>query len=201
MQARLDAVRERIAEATLGLVAVDGWGAATMARVAEAAGVAVGTVYGHFDGKDDLFAEVFRRAAGRELAQVTDAAAAAGEPVAGIEAALRVFATRALQGRRLAYALLAEPAGSAVEAERLVYRSGYRGLFEELLAGAVAAGALAGHDVEVVAAVLTGAMGEALVGPLSPVTPHGSEPDLEAQVDAVVAACMRALPAPPAGSD
>ncbi len=58
-------------------------------------------------------------------------AAAAGEAggsaaAARIAAAVETFARRALRGRRLAWALIAEPVDPAVEAERLVFRRAYR---------------------------------------------------------------------------
>jgi len=196
VQARLDATRDRIIDAAVRLVASGGWAAASVAAVAREAGVATGTVYRHLADKDDLLAAAFRRAASHELTVVTDAAQPNDhhlDAASSIEVALRVFAERALRGRRLAYALLAEPAGPAVEAERLTYRAGYRALFRELLDRGVAAGALHDHDTEVVAAVLVGAMGEALVGPLAPVVDRAA-PDADAKVDALVAACLRAVP-------
>ena len=55
--------------------------------------------------------------------------AAAGRRRAATEriaAGVETFARRALRGRRLAWALLAEPVDPAVEAERLVFRRSYR---------------------------------------------------------------------------
>ena len=78
--------------------------------------VATGTVYRHFPSKAELFAEVFRRASQREV----DATRAAAESAGGgacqrLAAAVETFARRALRGRRLAWALLAEPVDLAVE--------------------------------------------------------------------------------------
>jgi AcrR family transcriptional regulator len=195
VQARLEATRARILDAALALVAGGGWRAASVAAVARRAGVATGTVYTHVSGKDELFVEVFRRVAGIELATVSAATAGDGSPTERLEAGLRVFAARARSGPRLAYALLAEPADPAVEAERLTFRAAYRARFEGLLDEAVAVGDLPRHDTALVAAVLTGAMGEALIGPLATVTsaPDGSRSE---QLEALVAACLRALPRP-----
>jgi AcrR family transcriptional regulator len=194
VEARLAAVRARIIEATTELVAGGGWGAATIVAAAEQAEIATGTVYRHFATKDELFAEVFRRAAGRELDRVTAAASAPGTAARRIDAALRTFAERALRGRRLAYALLAEPAAPAVEAERLVYRQGYRSVFAEVLDLGIAAGELAPHDTALAAAALTGAMGEALVGPLAPIPEAFDRATSQTRVDDLVAWCLRALP-------
>lgn len=194
---RIDAARDRIIQATADLVAQGGWTAATVAAVARRAGVATGTVYTHVSGKDELFAEVFRRAAGHELEHVAAAADGSAAPLERLEAALRGFAERALRGRRLAHALLAEPAGPAVEVERLTYRRAYHQLFRELLEAAIVAGELPDHDTTVVAAVLTGAMGEVLIGPVATVADVTGRPEQTRHVEALVAACLRALPATP----
>lgn len=202
VQARLDATREQLVASTLRLLGTGGWAAVTVSAVAADAGVATGTVYRHVPNKDALCVEAFRRAAGRELGQVLAALRAPGdEPLDRLEAGLRTFARRALQRPRLAHALLSEPAGAAVEAERLAHRASHRDGFREVLAEAIDTGALAPHDPSLVAAVLVGSMGEVLVGPLATVTPAAGAPHTSRQVDELVAACLRALPRPRPGSD
>jgi AcrR family transcriptional regulator len=176
-EARRARTRELIVAAAHELIAAGGYRAASIAAVAARAGVATGTVYRHFPSKAELFSEVFRRASQREVDAV-GAAAATGGVAAGVE----TFARRALRGRRLAWALLAEPVDPAVEVERLAYRRAFRDAF---------AGALPDHvaDRELVAAALVGAIGEALVGPLSPAEPSRDE---DALVAALVAFALRA---------
>jgi AcrR family transcriptional regulator len=192
-EARKAAVRGRIAAAARELIARGGYVEAQVAAVAERAGVATGTVYRHFPSKADLFAEVFREASQREV----DAMAAAAESASGsaperIAAGVETFARRALRGRRMAYALLAEPVDPAVEAERLVFRRAYRDVLAGVIADGIAAGELPDQDVRVSASALVGAIGEALVGPLSPTTSNGGR---EAVVDPLVQFCVRAVTA------
>src|SRR5207253_10810378 len=66
-EARKAATRERIVAAALDQLAEGGYASASMVAVARRAGVATGSVYRHFPSKGDLFAEVFRRAAQREV--------------------------------------------------------------------------------------------------------------------------------------
>jgi AcrR family transcriptional regulator len=169
-EARIAQARERIVTAAHELIAAGGYRQATVAAVAARAGVATGSVYRHFPSKASLFAEVFRRASQREVdATVAAARGAAGGAGDRVAAAVETFARRALRGRRLAWALLAEPVDPAVEAERLRFRRSYRDGFAEILAEGVAHGELEPQDVELTAAALVGALGEALVGPLAPV--------------------------------
>jgi AcrR family transcriptional regulator len=190
-EARRAATRERIVDAAHALIAHGGYREAGVAAVAARAGVATGTVYRHFPSKAELFAEVFRRASQREV----DATRAAGRAAGGgatdrLAAAVTTFVHRALAGRRLAWALLAEPVDPAVEAERLVFRRAYAAGFAEVLAEGIATGELPDQDVALVSAALVGALGEALVGPLSPVD---AEPDPDALAAGLASFCIRSV--------
>jgi AcrR family transcriptional regulator len=191
-EARKAATRERIVAAALEAVSEGGYASAGVQVVARRAGVAVGTVYRHFPSKAELFAEVFRRASQRELDVVVQVTADEGPPATErIAAAVEAFCRRALAGPVLAYALIAEPVDPAVESERLRLRRGYRDAFASVLDDGVAAGALRPHDSGVGAAALVGALGEALVGPLS--AENGSRRK-EALVASLVQFCVDALP-------
>ena len=121
-EARKAAVRGQIVAAARRLVAHGGYGAAQVAAVAREAGVATGTVYRYFPSKAELFAEVFRSASQHEVDAVVAAAADDGATApARIDAAVETFARRALRGRRLAWALIAERRPEAVRhAKRLL---------------------------------------------------------------------------------
>jgi AcrR family transcriptional regulator len=185
-EARRTQTRDRIVRAALALVAHGGYREAQVAAVAKRAGVATGTVYRHFPSKADLLTEVFRVASQHEV----DAVAQVGGNRAPerIAAAVETFARRALQGRRLAWALLAEPVDPAVEAERLQFRRAYADVFATIIAEGVAAGELPRQDAAFTATALVGAIGEALVGPLSP-THAGT--DVDALVSHLVTFCLR----------
>jgi AcrR family transcriptional regulator len=189
-EARRLATRSRIVESAQALVAQGGYREAHVAAVASRAGVAVGTVYRHFHSKAELFVEVFRRAARREV-EVTRAAMEGPAPASErIAAGVETFARRALRAPHLAWALLAEPADPALEAERLAFRRAYRDCFAAALADGIAAGELPAQNVEVSAAALVGAIGEALVGPLSPAS---SSDGAEALVESLSRFCIRSV--------
>ena len=190
-EARRAETRHRITTAARELIAEGGYVAAQVAAVADRAGVAVGTVYRHFPSKSDLFAEVFREASQHEVDAMREAVrGSGGSPAERITAGVEVFARRAMRGRRLAWALLAEPVDPAVEVERLAFRRAYAAGFEDVLRDGVAAGELAPQNVELSAAALVGALGEALVGPLSPVADHV---DPDALVADLVSFCLRSV--------
>jgi AcrR family transcriptional regulator len=193
-EARRRQTRERIVRAAHDQIAEGGYASAPVQVVAARAGVATGTVYRHFDSKAELFAEVFRRAAQRELDVVAAVTSDRERPfdergAAGAEA----FARRALAAPTLAYALLAEPVDPLVEAERLHFRRGHHAIYAELLAEGIAAGELEPLDIEVVGAALVGAFAEALVGPLSGDFRNRTRHGHEALVASLVQFTLRAI--------
>jgi AcrR family transcriptional regulator len=188
-EARRTAARDRIVRAALELVARGGYREAQVAAVARRAGVATGTVYRHFPSKADLLTEVFRVASQHEVDAVAAATAAPGATAPDrIAAAVETFARRALRGRRLAWALLAEPVDPAVEAERLQFRRAYAEVFAAAVRDGIAAGELPDQDAAFTATALVGAIGEALVGPLSPT---GAPADPEALVANLITFSLR----------
>ncbi|MDX6580858.1 MAG: hypothetical protein QOI10_42 [Solirubrobacterales bacterium] len=190
-EARKAAVRERIVDAARELVAHGGYAEAQVAAVARRAGIATGTVYRHFPSKAELFAEVFRNASQHEVDAVVEAAADGDSSAAArIAAAVETFARRALRGRRLAWALIAEPVDPAVEAERLIFRRAYRDAFAGVIEDGVASGELPPQDPATSAAALVGAIGEALVGPVSPTT---AARDPESLIDSLRDFCIRSV--------
>ncbi len=186
--------RKRLLGAAQELIEQGGYGTASVAAIADRAGVAAGTLYRHFASKEKLFVEVFRSVCDREIAAMGAAADAmpAGSPcVDRLETVLATFADRALRRPRLAWALIAEPVDPLVDAERLAYRSRYRALCAATLREGIAAGELPDQNAELVAAALVGGCGEALVGPLSPVA--GRKPAREDVVTALRLFVRRAV--------
>lgn len=112
-------VRERLVSEAAALVADGGWASCSVTTVATRAGVATGTVYGYFANKATLLAEVFRTVSSREMAAALDVGQRVREDPDAcacevILATVAVFADRAAQAPRLAYAVIAEPVDAAV---------------------------------------------------------------------------------------
>ena len=209
-EARRAETRTRITAGARELIAEGGYVAAPVAAVADRAGVAVGTVYRHFPSKSDLFAEVFREASQHEVDAMRTAMEGVSGPAAErVAVGIEAFARRALRGRRLAWALLAEPVDPAVEVERLHFRHSYRDLMAEVIADGIEAGELPAQDVDATAAALIGAVGEAMVGPLSPTYPqNGSRlaarprtTDPDALIASLINFCTRAIGEEPTDVD
>lgn len=191
---RLESAREHLVSRATDVVAEVGWSGASVTAVADAAGIAAGSVYQHFASKAALAVEVFRGAAGHEVDVLESVLNGSGTPVERLADGVRVFARRALESRGLAYALLAAPADAAVGAERLVFRRRYRALFAEVIREGMAQGLLPPQNGEVTAAALTGAIGEVLVAPLG--APSDDDQGILAELTAMALRCAGAAPSP-----
>jgi len=186
--------RERLLMAARELIEEGGYGAASVAAIAERAGVAAGTLYRHFESKEELFVELFRAVCEREVSAMRAAAErmdADASQVDRLETVLATFAQRALRRPRLAWALIAEPVDPLVDAERLAYRERYSALTAEALRAGIERGELPDQNVELTAAALVGGCGEALVGPLSPLA--GARPSKDEILEALRTFIRRAV--------
>ncbi|MFE3546082.1 TetR/AcrR family transcriptional regulator [Nocardia sp. NPDC059177] len=190
VQARLDAQRALIVQASTRVLSRAGFAGLSMAAVAGEAGIATGTVYKQFENKAELVAAVFETVVAREVDAVR-AAAADGDVLHRVSAAVETFAGRALKNPKLAYVLLAEPVDAAVDVQRLEFRRAFAAAFEDAIALGVADGQLPPQDSHLSAAALVGAIGEVLVGPLA------DTPRAETVIPELVAFAVRALGAHP----
>jgi len=195
VEEQLQDKRNRILQAVRAVVGEVGFNGAQVVTVAEAAGVATGTVYRHFPSKGELFAEALALNAQHEVDVVAAVAQADGSASSRLADAVRVFARRAVRARRLAWAMIAEPAEPEVDAARIIYRRAFAAVFEKLVEDGIADGEFPPQNPAASAACLMGALSEGLIGPLAPEA--GSLPDTRALVSAIVAFCLQAVSARP----
>jgi AcrR family transcriptional regulator len=133
-------------------------------------------VYRYFDSKADLYAQVLALVSEREVAVVAAIADTEGSASQCLVDAIYTFSMRAMRGRRLAYALIAEPCEPEIDAARLKYRAALADQIARLVKRGIASGEFIQIDENVAASCVTGAFMEALVGPLAP----EAEPDSQA---------------------
>jgi AcrR family transcriptional regulator len=195
VEERLQDKRDRILHAVRKVVGKVGFRGAQVIMVAEAAGVATGTVYRYFPSKGELFAEALALNAQHEVHVVAAVAEVEGPASSRLADALRVFAKRALRARRLAWAMLAEPAEPEVDATRLIYRRAVAAVFEKLIRDGMRHGDFPAQDAAASAACVMGALAEGLVGPLAPEAPDLA--DIRTLVDAIIVFCLQAVSAAP----
>jgi AcrR family transcriptional regulator len=193
MQDRLADNRARIMRSTRHLIARGGFRAARISAVAAEAGLSTGSIYRYFPSQARLFIEVLTAAVAHEI-ELLERIAAAEEPAAQrLQSAVEAFARRALDGRNLAYAFIAEPISAEVEAERLRSRREFSAVFQRLMLAGMRSGEFPPQDAEVAAACIVGAFTEALVGPIAPGSKAVSPRARARLIDAIGRFCIAAV--------
>jgi AcrR family transcriptional regulator len=165
---RLAARHAAIVVAARALAAERGMAGLQIAPIAERAGIAAGTVYRYFPSKSEMVTALVTSVSEREIGAMRQAADAAPGPLSALTAAIATFAARALAARRLAWAVLAEPADPDVAQVRIAYRRALAAEIAARLAAAISARHLPEQDADLTAPALVGALIEGLVGPLAP---------------------------------
>lgn len=189
VSARLADNRRAILNAARDLVAEGGFAAAQMTEVARKAGVATGTLYRYFPSKEELCRQVFREVSAREMNVLAGIAAGSAPAVERLHEVLRTFATRAVRGRRLAYALLAEPVDVGLAEERARFRRMHGEIFAGILEDGVSSGTFPPLNTKIAAACIAGAIPTALIGPLAPQSQELEE-DSDRVVEEIVRFCL-----------
>lgn len=190
--------KEALLRAALGIVSEHGFAGTKVTAIAEECGISVGSIYTHFDNRDELLAEVFRSAARHELAAVRTAVMSA-RPAARdrLDALIFTFSGRALRSRTMAWSLLFEPVSPVVENERLTHRHAYVELGEHILRDGIAEGTYPAQNVTLSASATMGAISEALIGRLNPIgTENLSNLSDELVIEQIRTYCHRAWGSP-----
>ena len=164
---RLAEREQTILDAAQSIASESGMGAVQIAPVAHRADIAAGTVYRYFPSKNNLIAEVIASAAGRELAAMREAADAAPGPLSALAACIATFAARALNDRRLTWAVLAEPVDANIDALRVEFRRAIASELAWRINVAISGQHLPDQDARAAAPAIVGALLEGLIGPLA----------------------------------
>lgn len=183
--------RARILREARASIATAGFGGSRVKDIAERAGLSEGVVYRYFPTVIELFVEVFRGVAQRELDVARQAACVGGKAGDRLEGIIKTHVERALRQPRLAYTMLAEPLAPELEATRLSFRKSFHDLFARVMEEAIEAGEYHPFDVQTAAACMIGAFDEALIWPLAFRTGNGDGTD--ERIAFVVGFCMNGI--------
>jgi AcrR family transcriptional regulator len=164
---RLAGKREGILAAAAAAAAQGGMAALQIAPVARRAGIAAGTVYRYFPAKSDLVAALIAAAAERETAAMRRVASAAPGPLSALAATISAYAAGLLAQRRLAWAIIGEPAESDIEVARNAYREAVSAELQNWLMAAIENGHLPEQNASLSVSALLGGLVEGLIGPLA----------------------------------
>jgi TetR/AcrR family fatty acid metabolism transcriptional regulator len=135
--------RDALLRAAIETFAARGFFNAQVADVARTAGVAAGTVYLYFRGKDDLLISIFERTMKEAIAEGRGSIAATPDPVAQLRAIARLHLDRMSRDRHLAVVFQVELRQSTKFMERFsaTHLREYLGIIRDVVAKGQAQGA------------------------------------------------------------
>ena len=149
--------REEILEAASHVFAQSGYEKSGMKEIAARAGISVGMLYNHFEGKQDIFRALLDRYVNGMHERGNRNCAGVETPLEQLRCRIRSAIEFYWENRNLVLIYLRmNPVKFEVEAagwERIT-----RGVVEDLLADAIKRGELAGDDTKALAAVIVGAI-------------------------------------------
>lgn len=187
--------KSRLLAAAIELVSEVGFKDAQISTIAERAGLAPGTLYRNYKSRTALLVKVVAHVSQHEV-DVVAGVAMGDEPATQIlHRCAYTFGSRAIRGRQMGYALVAEPVESDIEVERLRYRQKLMRVFETVIDRGIREGAFVEQPAQVSAACIVGSLFEALVGPIARVNDISETEQLQ-QVEAIADFCVRAVVGP-----
>jgi TetR/AcrR family fatty acid metabolism transcriptional regulator len=148
--------RDAILRAAVETFAARGFFNAQVADVAKGAGVAAGTVYLYFRGKDDLLVSIFERTMKQAIAEGRASIGGIQDPIERLREIARLHLDRLGRDRALAVVFQVELRQSTKFMERFsaTYLREYLGIIRDVIADGQAAGAFRRHVNPTLAAKL-----------------------------------------------
>jgi AcrR family transcriptional regulator len=184
--------KARLLAAAIELVSEVGFKEAQISAIAERAGLAQGTLYRNFKSRNSLLVRVVAHVSQHEVDVIAGIAIGEEHPADILRRCAYTFGSRAVRGRRMGYALVAEPVESEIEVERLRYRQKLMRVFETVIERGIREGVFVNQPAQVSAACIVGSLFEALVGPIARVNDISEVEQLK-QVEAIADFCVRAV--------
>jgi TetR/AcrR family fatty acid metabolism transcriptional regulator len=189
--------RDAILRAAIRTFARSGFFAAQVADVARTAGVAAGTVYLYFRGKDDLLVSIFERVMGEAIAEGRAALAGIEDPLERLRRIAHLHLERLSRDRDLAVVFQVELRQTTKFMERFstTMLREYLGILRDVIAQGQAAGVVRGDVNPTLAAkMLFGALDEMATNWML----SRRRTSLDGVADAVVDLFVRGIGAPAA---
>jgi AcrR family transcriptional regulator len=160
-----DAKRTAMMQAAVEIFAANGYQAATIRDIVQAADVSVGTFYFYFPDKETLFIHLYEETADFLLQTVQQAVNSRVSYPQQVKSAIQSYVSIAIFEPAVIQLLLVAGVGAvpSLEAKRAAFRAKMVSLWERPLAAAEAKNMLAPQDVHLTAVALAGAIDEVIL--------------------------------------
>ena len=158
--------RRNLLDAALVIVSNQGFTALSIVKVAARSGLAVGSVYKHFNSKDQLLLQVYNELSSTDLVLDPQLINQSPDAATQLNTALDQFFAKALMADKLAYALFAEPISPLISQQRQQYKSEFSKIFSEIISHGIEQKVFYTQDITMTATAIVGILIESLLTPM-----------------------------------
>lgn len=156
----------KLLEAAKSIVANDGFNSLTIKGVANQSGLAIGSVYKHYQSKDHLLEQVYLELTEQDILLDLAQILISNDPKEQLTTALEQLFSRALMADKLSYALFAEPLSPQIELHRLNFKEQFKQIFSDIIDRGIQQQIFLPQESMLVASAIIGTLNEALLIPL-----------------------------------
>lgn len=165
-RAHMSSQRTKLLASAKDIVATEGFNALTINKVATQSGLAVGSVYKHYQSKDHLLEQVYCELIEQDLLLDRAQISISNDIKEQLTTALEQLFSRALMADKLSYALFAEPLSPKIEQHRLAFKQQFKTIFSDIITQGITQQRFLVQDAHIVANAIMGTLNEALLIPL-----------------------------------
>jgi len=158
--------RRKLLDAALTIVSNQGFTALSIVKVATRSGLAVGSVYKHFNSKDQLLLQVYSELSSTDLVLDLQLINQSSDAAIQLNIALDQFFAKALMADKLAYALFAEPISPLISQQRQQYKSQFITIFSKIISQGIEQKIFCNQDITMTANAIVGILIESLLTPM-----------------------------------
>ena len=158
--------RDKLLAAALEIVSNEGFSALTIVAVAAKSGLAVGSVYKHYQSKEQLLLQVYCDLTTQDLLLDTAQIFIADSAKQQLDTALEQFFAKALMADKLAYALFAEPISPLIAQQRQRYKGEFSKIFGQIIKRGINQKVFLDQDPQIGANAIIGILIESLLTPM-----------------------------------
>ena len=165
-RAHMTKQRIKLLNAAKSIVSQEGFNGLTIKKVANHSGLAVGSVYKHYQSKNHLLEQVYCELTEQDLLLDHGQIFTSNDPKEQLTTALEQLFSRALMSDKLSYALFAEPLSESIEQHRLRFKDQFKQIFIQIIDQGIKQSRFLNQESNIVASAIMGTLNEATLIPL-----------------------------------
>jgi len=165
-RAHMATQRQKLLDGAQLLVRQHGFSKLTITALAKGSGLAVGSVYKHFNSKDHLLEQVYVDLTTNSMIIDIKQIQISIQATEQLNSALDQFFSQALMTDKLAYSLFYEPLSATIEAHRQLFKQRFIHIFSNIIELGISQQLFLTQDPQLSASAIVGVLTESLLIPM-----------------------------------